>query len=189
MKLIKNILEFLILMLIVAGSVFAGLTAPGYNPAPSDGTVLTSTSVNFSGRINNTNNAAALFNLKIMNSSSKNGNYSLLYELLVPNGTTAATETFWNVSNATMVNGKRHYVFYNFTNATTNGLVTSKVTFNIDVNYFKLIFGSQGKINMSLDTGDINTSGMVRMKNFSLRDPDGTWKTCGMNQTGLIQCF
>ena|SRR3990167_8868622 len=176
-------LAIILAFVLSAIGVYAGLTAPGYDSKPADGTVLTSTSVNFSFRINNTNNAATLFEYRILNTSSRAqalaGNYSVLITGNITNG------SFFNITQ-TMVDQLRHYFIINFSNATTNGLVTSRSVFNIDVNYYKQIFGSQERINFTLDKGDINISGNLHIGaggNITMIQGD-TRYLCGPNGTG-----
>ena len=130
------------LVLGLAQLVIAALSFPGtttYYPRPSDGSVLTSTSVNFSVRANQTDNAQTTWNLTIWNTSNRvqalNNTYQYLDSVLLRN------DTFWNKS-ITMADNSRHYIIYNVTNVTNGPLKSSRITFNVDVNYNKFVIGS-----------------------------------------------
>lgn len=184
MRISKQILAWALIVISclgLSGLVLAAVIQ-GPTSVPAFGTVLTSTSVNFSVTINSTTNGNNSFLLKIMNSSTIGGNYS---ELIAANVTNA---TFWNYT-ATMRDGIRHYWFANWTNASTDGFTSSRQIFNVDVSYYKQIFGSQGNINFSLDRGDINISGKLRVNNFTLMDSSGAEWECGINTTGQPHCL
>ena len=177
----KNLttLTVILAFILSAVAVYAGLTAPGYDQKPLQGTVLTSTSVNFSVRINNTNDGNTTFRILIYNTSSsiKNFSASILAAPLI--NETINNGSFWN-KTVTMTDSLRHYWYVNFTNATNQGFITSTSTFNIDTNYYKLRFGSQDKFNVTLDTGQVDTDFGVR---FGVAGSD---ETCGAATRGLI---
>src|SRR3990167_10432309 len=137
----KKLLIAIMLVLavaIIAGSVIAGLTFPGPAnvQAPSDGTVLTSTSVNFSSMINDTSNGRTTFNWTVYNSTNR-ANYTVLFSMTVTNG------TFVN-KTVVMADSVRHYWYSNYTNASGAGSaqVTGRKTFNVDANYNRVVIGS-----------------------------------------------
>ena len=164
-----------------AVAVYAGLTAPGYDQKPLQGTVLTSTSVNFSVRINNTNDGNTTFRLLIYNTSSSTKNFSASILAAPLINETINNGSFWN-KTVTMTDALRHYWYASFPNSSSSGVIlnTSTSTFNIDTIYYKLIFGSQNKFNVTLDTGQVDTDFGVRF------GPAGSDEICNAATRGLI---
>ena len=69
----KSLLALALIIISLASFIVyaGGITLPGFDPKPLDGTVLTSTLVNFSIRVNNTMNNGTLFNLTVYNNSNR----------------------------------------------------------------------------------------------------------------------
>ena len=141
--------------------------------------------------INNTADNATVWNVAILNTSSRlnDTTYFVLANIVVTNA------SFRNVT-ITMVDGLRHYWKINVTNVTGAGIgqISPRYTFNIDTNYFRLRFGSQAKINFTLDQGDINMSGKLHIAasgNITMFDTSGVRRVCGVNDTiipAVIEC-
>lgn len=191
MKLSKLMIGFFIIVL----TTLAVIAATSYNfRAPSEFTTLTSTSVNFSTVFNQTNNDATVFNITIYNSS--NDNPSRNYSKFTDSGNITISRvilngTFWNLTNYTLKDNTRHWIFFNITNgSSTRGPILSDVTiFDIDTRFLVFNLGGLDKINFSIDTGDINTSGRIfAARNVSYISPGGTIFTCGVNNTGQLHC-
>ena len=182
MKKLTALIIILTFILSVLG-VYAALTAPGYDSKPTQGTVLTSDLVNFSVRINNTNNEATIFQIYLYNRSSTSGNYSIFHNGTITNG------SFWNQSNYTFKNSIRHYWFANFTNATNSTpkwLVTSTGIFNVDTAYYKQTFGSQENINFTLQDGSASFAGNVSARGFRIRNVSTSGMNCDGDTEGTL---
>ena len=184
MKLNKLIITA-VMAVLLTGIVWAGFTFPGIPHKPTDGTVLTSTSVNFSFMINNTeSNGANYWTVAIINTSDRlnDSSFTTLFRI--------------NATNATMINrtiamadGKRNYWKLNITNSSSVSVPSPRYIFNVDAQYFKLSFGTQKMINFTLDSGNASFAGRVNFgNNFTLYDTGGTLRTCGVNVSTGMHC-
>ena len=184
MKLNKLIITA-VMAVLLTGIVWAGFTFPGIPHKPTDGTVLTSTSVNFSFMINNTeSNGANYWTVAIINTSDRlnDSSFTTLFRI--------------NATNATMINrtiamadGKRTYWKLNITNSSSTSVPSPRYIFNVDAQYFKLSFGTQKMINFSLDSGNASfASGLTLGNNISMIDDGGTRRSCGVNGTSFFVC-
>lgn len=177
MKLSKLMIGFFIIVL----TTLAVIAATSYNfRAPSEFTTLTSTSVNFSTVFNQTNNDATVFNITIYNSS--NDNPSRNYSKFTDSGNITISRvilngTFWNLTNYTLKDNTRHWIFFNITNgSSTRGPILSDVTiFDIDTIFLKFRLGQYDTINFTLDTGEVSIygnmtvgNGVIQLKNTTV---------------------
>lgn len=191
MKKLNLLLISILAISLLSLIVYAGFTFPGPDGTislPTQGTVLTSTSVNFSIMVNNTNDHSTRFNWTVYNSSVSGRNYSVLFSVMVFNATQ-------NSTLITMKDGQRHYWYSNITNATTNASTNNGVNhtkspqkiFNVNLDYYRLIFGSQGNINFTLDTGNINSSGIIKARYFRSENITDTINfACDGSTVGVI---
>ena len=140
----SNFIVMMLLILAISVSIAAAVVRfPGETtlyPRPSNGGVITTTSVNFSAIINDTTAGTGVYNLSIWNTSDRTdaleGDYRYLDSTPL-----YGNSTFWN-KTITMRQGLRHYVVYNITNATGGAVKSSRIAFNVDANYTFIPIGS-----------------------------------------------
>ena len=137
-------------------------------------------------------------NITILNhSGSSTDAYGILAAslplLINATNDTTFSAVFWNFS-ATLTN-ERHWIKLNFTNVSRNddgsfgGALSAERIIQIDVSGNILNVGGFDTINLSLDTGDINTSGGLHIsKNISMLNTAGNRFTCGINNAGTFSC-
>lgn len=187
-KILATLLTFLICAFTVSGYttyLFA---------APAEYLTSTSTGINFSGQINSSGVAGLdegeVVNVTVMNKSSSSGSYGFL-DATASSVVNASGELwedeFWNIT-ATLTE-ERHWIKLNFTNSTEGGTVTSEAIIDIDTDYYVLTVGQFDKINLSLDTGHINTTGIVAAAAFRLANDNHTNVSvvCDADRYGMIR--
>ena len=123
---------------------------------PAAYTTLTSRSANISSEFNQTTNSQTTWNMTIYNKSSSSGAYGVLSNVNI-----IRNATFWNYT-ATLADKNRHWIYLNITNVTGGPIISSARIIDTDSGYNVLNVGSFGAVNISLDTGDINISGIFR---------------------------
>ena len=120
------------------------------------------TLINFSANITNTDDEDTLFNLNVYNKSSSSGDYSLLFSANITNS------TFWN-RTFTLKGDKeyvRHWIYFNFTNLTSSGVVSNTRVIDIDTDLYIISLGPDPTINFSVDSGDIKIKGVMNASAF-----------------------
>ena len=195
----------LCLVLSAAAFRFNQITAPvAYSTS-------TSTSVNISGGINITafpflaiknmsesNFSTHVINVTILNKSSSSGAYGILASSLslTVNATnlTGDTNNFWNFT-ATLKEG-RNWLRLNFTNVSRNddgsfgGSLTDEVIIDIDTKKYLLVLGGKANlpnINFSLDSGNVNISGVIKSKEIRLQNSSTTSDDCDASSSGTMR--
>ena len=185
MKLTKQLIGILACILLFgAALVYAGLTYPGFDLKPTDGSVLTSTAVNFSFRINNTDDGDTVFKYELYNRSSTTGTW----EKLIRSGN-ITNASINNHTLITMADGDRHYWRVNFTNvsATNDTTETPIFIFNVDTNYYKFVFGGFKAINFTLNEGNVVLAGNVTALGYKLENQTNALKPgCGRTNDGTF---
>ena len=157
----KTLLIFLLLFLFSIAFVEGAFKI--YQIAPNQFQTLNTTSVNFSIRINNTNDGNKTFNAVIYNRSSSSNNYSTLFTETINNN------TFWNRTYI-LQDDTRYWWFANITNVSNSSSVITTLSSNVRIididvgDIFNLGIGIEGRantINFSLLQGDIVVAGTV----------------------------
>ena len=134
-----------------------------------------------------------IINITILNKSSSAGSYGYLASFAV-NVTNRTPDMFWNYT-ATLTQG-RHWLRLNFTNVSRQdngafgGALTSERIVQIDIKGNILNIGGFGTVNITLDNGNINTSGyLFTSKNLSVIDEAGNRVYCGfVRSKGVFNC-
>ncbi len=164
---IKNSKIMLYLFMVIVGMF--SVTAYSINEilAPTAYSTQVTLTINVSGGVNSSGitglNEEDVVNVTILNKSSTSGAYGVynvggIYGYLT-NASGPIVDHFWN--QTITLTEERQWIILNFTNATAGGSLTSEVIIDIDLNYFMLEIGQFGAVNISMDTGHINTTGLV----------------------------
>ncbi len=168
----KTIISSILITLLTIFSVIAFGTVEKSAPFNTYSTS-TTTDINVSCAINisgfpslartGENVTSHVINVTILNKSSLLGAYGILnYSIssVVANATNASDGggNFWNLTIT--LTEERHWIQCNFTNATSGGALTNVTAIEIDVDYNIMTIGNN-VINFSIDTGNINISGIL----------------------------
>lgn len=191
---LKSLLTALIVLVLCMASVFGYGTYSA--EAPSNYAIKTTTSINFSLRINASSatldllsDATGLTNVTVLNRTGRTGAWAILNPngLVInsTNGSAYNTDNWGNITS-TLKEGRTYWRF-NLTNATAGGFVTQTRTLDIDLDYYLLVIGNYDKINISLDTGNLNTSGMIRADRIDLANSTTESDTCNSGTAGEIR--
>lgn len=207
MKIISHILVLLTLIFSVSAFLTTEINAPTKFSYQEVLTVNVSAVINVSGFpfLSSTgfegtdfNITRHIINVTILNhSGSSTDAYGILDSslILTVNATndTSAPAMFWNFT-ATLTN-ERQWIKVNFTNVsraddgTFGGALTAERIIQIDVKGNIINVGGFDTVNISLDTGAINTSGPLHIGgNISIKSGDGLLHICGPNNAGTWSC-
>ena len=185
----KTIFTSIMLALITIFSVIA-FTSNEIS-APSAYVTLTSTSVNISGAVNASAfsglSQGDVVNVTILNKSSNGGDYGILESSLLSriNASGTSKHVFWN-QTVTLARDTRHWIILNFTNATSGGSLSSERIIDIDIDFFTIQVGQFGTINLSVDTGNINVSGIVKSRALVLENSTQVLDDCDSGRAGEL---
>ena len=150
----KKMFGYFAVLMLLMGITIAALNVD--NRRPSQYTTLTSTTVNYTWVFNNTNNNENHFAATVYNKTSATGAYNIILRANITNG------TIWNMTRV-MSDDTRFWWYVNVTNV-TGGPTTSDVKiFDIDTDFLKLVVGTYNKINITLDSGRIDTDAGIRI--------------------------
>ncbi len=167
-------MKWLIILMFLLFTTLVGATVFNAVYVPSTYSTFTSTGINFSMAVNQSAGVEDYtWNISIWNKSSSDGSYSRLFDGIIKNN------TFWN-KTVTLKDNDRHWVYMSVANVSGGAVNSSTRIIDIDTNYYNLEIGNFGKVNISLDTGRIDTSYGVRIGG-ELSSVD-----CGASTRGLI---
>lgn len=183
-EMLKYFTAFMILILLVASLAIAVTNFS--DRRPSSYTTLTSTSVNFSVTFNQSDsgNSETHWLLTLYNSTNRSSdrNWTQLFQANISNN------TMWNVT-LVMDNKVRHWWYVNVSNITGGAVISDIRIFEVDTKFLNFGIGPFGAINITLNTGDINTSGKIFAKqNITFIAPDDTFWSCGVQNNGGFNC-
>lgn len=177
MRYIIFFLIFLVSAISVFGSIGHQLISPNRYFTSS------STTINFSLNLNQTNNDATHFNITIYRKINNSGNnYSILFSRVINNG------SFFQQTFA-LEDKTRYWWFANFTNLTGN--ISEVRLFDINTEIYKLTLGLTPVINFTLDSGNIYAAGNFTGEGCNTNQIDLTnqtiTETCNTERMGMIR--
>ena len=147
----------ILLMAILSLAIVVYAQTLTYNQPTAYATV-TSTSVNFSASFTQVSGGGTAFNVTIYNSSTgSTGPFDILYD-----GPHLINGTFWN-ETITLVDGSRHWLYFNITNGTSDGkpVISATRVIDVDTDFLKFQLGVYDSINFSLSDGNLNLAGTI----------------------------
>jgi hypothetical protein len=176
----RRILGYMLLLMICAYPVWSAVTSGDIEPAAYS--TKTTLDVNLSVRFNQTAGVAdTTWLLKVYNRSSSTGAYGIYNDT----GHIIRNNSFWNLTS-TFTEG-RHWIFFNATNVSGGATASSTRIIEVDLSYYMISIGSYETINMSLDTGHINTTGKVKAYSIVVENTSTTLGNCDSSETGEIR--
>ncbi len=177
----KIIIGVMFLLLV---SLVIGATSMTTNK-PSAYSTYTTTDINVSVLFSQTTNGEVEWNITLFNKSSLAGSYGAN----VPSGTnlTIQNNSFWNYT-VSLNDDTRHWIFARIINATGGTVDSTPRIIDIDTGFLVFSVGQYGAINMTLNTGDINTSGIVTAQALRVRNGTrlGSYELCTAANEGTI---
>ena len=182
----KKILKYFIACIIMIMSTIAIVSATQTYSGryPKAYTTLTSALVNYTTTYNQTDSGEIHWQVILYNST--NSSSGRKYNRVVVGNLT--NNTLWNWTT-TVSDGTRHWWYLNITNITVGSTFNSSVVsdvriFDVDTKFLVFTFGVYKTINMSLDTGDINISGIIKSRTHRLNNVTQTSDDCDSSRAG-----